>query len=166
MTARRYPLEPLFDAMHLTPAAACRLLRVSGSVEQEYRRRGVTEVVADRLAARAHLATYAVWPEMIDHAIEDAETNRLARQAARARHRYETDAEYRARRLAGARAYKEATRRAQAAYNARYRAENRDRIAARQRAHYQENRDRILARQRAYDRGRAAGRNDETEEVA
>lgn len=65
----RYPLEPLASAMGETVAAACRLLGVSGSVQQEYRRRGVTERVADRLAVRAGLHAYEVWPEMVDHHI-------------------------------------------------------------------------------------------------
>jgi hypothetical protein len=65
--ARRYPLDPLFAAMRMSPHAACIWLGCSGSTELEYRSRGVTERVADRLAVKAGLHPYVVWPEMAEH---------------------------------------------------------------------------------------------------
>lgn len=65
----RYPLDPLFDAMRLSPHQACVVLGLSGSTQKEYRARGVTEKVADRLAVKAGLSPYEVWPEMVDHQI-------------------------------------------------------------------------------------------------
>lgn len=70
VVTRRYDLEPLATAMGCTLAAACRRLGVSGSTMQEYRRDGVTEKVADRVAVKAGLHPYEVWPEMVDHAVE------------------------------------------------------------------------------------------------
>lgn len=70
---RRYPLAPLLALMG-EPSAdkVCKSLGISGSTQKDYRTRGVTERVADRLAARLGLVAYEVWPEMLDHAIEDA----------------------------------------------------------------------------------------------
>jgi len=61
--AHRYPLQPLADAMGLSLAAACRALGVSGSTMQDYRHRGLTERVADRLAVRAGFHPAEVWPD-------------------------------------------------------------------------------------------------------
>ncbi|HEV2928408.1 MAG TPA: CGNR zinc finger domain-containing protein [Propionibacteriaceae bacterium] len=65
----RYPLQPLLDRIGGSATSAARKLGISGSTEQDYKRRGVTERVADRLAARAGLVAYEVWPEILDHAI-------------------------------------------------------------------------------------------------
>lgn len=66
---KRYPLDPLLNAMGMSHNQACYSLGLSGSTQQEYRRRGVTERVADRLAVKAGLIAYEVWPEMVDDAI-------------------------------------------------------------------------------------------------
>lgn len=66
----RYPLEPLAQRMGLSLHKMCEELRISGSTAQDYRRRGVTEAVADRLAGRAGLVAYEIWPEMLDAAVE------------------------------------------------------------------------------------------------
>jgi hypothetical protein len=68
---RRYPLDPLrqltgWSMRHITTIAPC-----GGP---EYRTRldqGVTAAIADRLAVAAGLHPHLVWPEMLDHAIED-----------------------------------------------------------------------------------------------
>lgn len=65
----RYPLDPLYKAMGLSPHQAGIALGLSGSTQQDYRRRGVTERVADRLAIRAGLSPYEIWPEMVDDQI-------------------------------------------------------------------------------------------------
>lgn len=169
---KRYPIQALADAMGMTPDAACRALKVSGSTMVKYRAEGVTELVADRLATRAGHATYVVWPEMLDIAIEDAEQERRVRDAESKRRLYQEDAERREAKRAANRAYKAATREAQRKAARRYYEQNRDAALAQKRAHYQANREeqrarkrayyqanreRILERQRAYDRARAAG---------
>lgn len=74
MSGRRYPLEPLRSAVGASSInAMLRRLGVSGSTEQDYRRNGVSEKVADRLAARSGLVAYEVWPEMVDRAIADVQ---------------------------------------------------------------------------------------------
>lgn len=65
----RYPLDPLFALMGETPHAACKILRLAGRTQKEYRRDGVTAKVADRMAVRAGFHPYEVWPEMVDHDI-------------------------------------------------------------------------------------------------
>lgn len=61
MDDRRYPFQPLADAVGLSLHKTCDLLNVSGSTAQEYRKRGVTATVADRLAVRAGFHPSAVW---------------------------------------------------------------------------------------------------------
>lgn len=68
--SHRYPLDALAEAMRLSVNQACKALGVSGSTMQDYRQRGLTEKVADRLAVKAGLVAYEVWPEMVDHHIE------------------------------------------------------------------------------------------------
>lgn len=70
---KRYPFAPLAAAMGESVSAAGRILGLSGSTRNEYRDRGVTERVADRLAVKAGLNPYEVWPEMVDDLIADAE---------------------------------------------------------------------------------------------
>jgi hypothetical protein len=66
---KRYPLEPLAEAMHLSPYQACEQLGATGRVGKDYRTRGVSELVADRLATKAGLSAYEVWPELRDDTI-------------------------------------------------------------------------------------------------
>lgn len=70
---RRYALEPLADAMAMSLDAACKQLGVSGSTQQEYRQRGVTVRVADRLACQAGFHPALIWPTWHDDALADAE---------------------------------------------------------------------------------------------
>jgi len=140
--------------MGTTVAGLGRTLSVSGSQLNDYRDRGVTEKVGDRLATKAGFATYEVWPEMIDHAIED-EGDRQ-RQMASAR-----QARYRAKRphLAGLnrqylRQYRAdasvvAQRSEQKRRAARY-ARHAEEERAQRRAYYQANRDMILAQRREF----------------
>lgn len=73
MTDRRFPFAPLAAAMGATEPQAARELGLSGSTEQQYRRDGVTERVADRLAVKAGLHPWMVWPEMAEQAMADAQ---------------------------------------------------------------------------------------------
>lgn len=68
----RYPFAPLAEMMGMTEHAAAVTLGLSGSTEQEYRRDGVSEFVADRLACKAGLPAAAVWPEILADAIDAA----------------------------------------------------------------------------------------------
>lgn len=69
----RYPLGELAAAVGVTVARLGRDLGLSGKTMQEYRQRGVSAVVADRLAVRCGLDPYVVWPELLDHSIAAAE---------------------------------------------------------------------------------------------
>lgn len=148
----RYPFAPLAAAMGLTEHAAAVALGLSGSTQQDYRRRGVTEQVADRLAVRAGLVPYEVWPSMLDDAVDAAEQAEEERRERRRRQRRESY--YRHREAINAR------RRAQRAANPeRARAVDRSYYSWQQRrAKYLKNRDHYLERQREYDRRRAAER--------
>lgn len=72
MTARRYPLEPLFVLMRMSPNKALESLGVGGTMQRRYRAEGVTERVADRLAVKAGYLPHEVWPELTDDNIADA----------------------------------------------------------------------------------------------
>lgn len=61
---RRYPFAPLAEQMGVSEGEACRRLKLSGRTEQEYRRQGVSERVADRLAVAAGFHPFSIWPEM------------------------------------------------------------------------------------------------------
>lgn len=70
----RYPLGPLTalypgDSLNKT----CERLGLSGSTLKGYMCHGVLAETADRLAARAGVPVYSVWPEMIDDAIAAVE---------------------------------------------------------------------------------------------
>jgi len=65
----RYPFAPLAAAMGMSENGAARALGLSGSSYKQYRSAGVSELVGDRLAVRAGLHPYEVWPEMVDAAI-------------------------------------------------------------------------------------------------
>lgn len=159
MADRRFPFADLARAMGVTEHAACVALSVSGSTEQDYRRRGLTARVAERLAERARLHPYEVWPELLDEVLAGMErqceaqgcTNAFIdspgrggprrrwcsrRCAARenARKRYHEDAELRARRIASASRYYEDCGEYARARQREWERKNRDRINARRRA--------------------------------
>lgn len=71
MATTKYPFAPLAKAMCMTEAQACRELGISGSTQQEYRSVGMSEKVADRMAVKAGLHAFDIWPEMVEHAIAD-----------------------------------------------------------------------------------------------
>jgi len=68
---RRYPIQALASEVGLTVDALCKRMGRSGAVQTSYRELGLSELVADRWAAAFGLPAPYVWPEMIDHAIED-----------------------------------------------------------------------------------------------
>lgn len=140
---KRYPLEPLFAAMRATPNTACAFLGLSGTTQQQYRRDGVTERVADRLAVKAGLMAYEVWPEMIDDAIATIERDCARHDCtqlfvpSRADQRYCTP---RCAVLTRQRRYRTDPRGAEAARRsaARYYAENGDYVRGQRRRRYQQ----------------------------
>lgn len=75
MTAqRRYPLAPLIEAVAgtgETDHSVLARLGVSGSTAKKYRAEGVLERTADRLAVRAGLHPFEVWPELVDDALAE-----------------------------------------------------------------------------------------------
>jgi hypothetical protein len=137
-------------------------LGVSGTTQKQYRADGVSEKVADRLAARAGLTTYEVWPEMIDHIIDDAMVdcarpdcpdrflpndrrhiycsttckNRMAARRWTARSREGRRDELRAERRAYYETYGEYERARQRRHHERTYADRKDDINARRRARY------------------------------
>lgn len=70
-TAHRYPWAPLAAASGLSEHQLAIRLAVSGSTEQQYRRDGMSELVADRMACKLDLHPFEVWPEMIEHQAAD-----------------------------------------------------------------------------------------------
>lgn len=103
--SHRYPFAPLATAMGMTEHAAARTLGLSGSSYKSHRTRGVTELVADRLAVKAGLHPFEVWPEMAQAAVDEATERRREswrRYAAKRR----TDPAYRAARAEYMRAYR------------------------------------------------------------
>lgn len=69
---RRYPLAPLFELTGWTMADVRQVAPCNGAEYRLRLREGVTEGIADRLACAAGLHPHVVWPEMADHALEDA----------------------------------------------------------------------------------------------
>lgn len=66
-TEERYPLDTLREAMG-SPSwnGLGRALGISGATLYEYRERGLTALVADRLAIKAGLHPAMVWPSWVD----------------------------------------------------------------------------------------------------
>lgn len=128
---RRYEFQTLADKQGITLAELGRRLNISGSVFKQYRDQGITELVADRRAKQCGLVAYEVWPEMLDHAIEDeaAERRRKKRDEMR---RY--------------RAKNPARRELERERHARYMAETREYQNRMKRRHYAENADRLRAK--------------------
>ena len=71
--AARYPLGPLIAAMGVSFNQACEQLRLAGRTRKQYRDEGMSEIVADRMAGKAGLVAYEIWPEMLDRAIAELE---------------------------------------------------------------------------------------------
>ena len=176
MDRRRYPLEPLAGLMGTTLADACRHLGVSGSVQKEYRERGVTAKVADRLAAKAGFHPAVVWPEWLDDQIAAAEVecaDEKCDQRFVPRQRTYRYCSPQCRQRAAGRA---SMRRRRAdpvrkaridAAQAKYQDEARRALSAYRRRYYAANRERLLAEQRRRDHERRSpNRNRRTEEAA
>lgn len=68
---RRYPLAPLVEASGLGEHDLARRVGLSGSTLKKARLEGLVESAADRYAIRAGFHPYTIWPEMLDHVLED-----------------------------------------------------------------------------------------------
>lgn len=176
VACRRYPLEAFAEFMDITIPAACRMLSITGSTEKGPRCHGLTRQKADKAAALVREHTATIWPEVVDHDIEDTLVecekpgcttrfvpsrkghrfcskscnmwNARANERKAKRERYATDPEYRARRRAEADAYWRANAKARRIKEAARRRNNGDHIRARVRRWYAENRDEVNARRR------------------
>jgi hypothetical protein len=180
----RYPLQPLADALGLaldTPGLA-RRLNLSGTTWKEYRDLGVSERVADRLACKAGLHPYTVWPEMADAHLAELETpcadptcdqtfqkvewrqkycSPECRQRTNSRdhnrRRYQNDPEYReAKKAASRQATKELWESAPDAVKRRETARKRKY----HRAFYERHRERLLAEKREQHRAKKGMKNN------
>lgn len=178
--SRRYSMEPLAAASGVPLPSLGRVLGVSGSTWQDARKHGVGERAADRYAVRLGLHVANVWPEMVDHAIEDASVPCeecgepllptraghtfhgpcYARRASREwkRRKHASDETWRAAERERSRAYRQSAGRAIALKQAAYKAANAERLRERKRQWYLENRDVILAKQRDRDRAKRGQR--------
>lgn len=158
-----YPFAPLAAAMGLSENQAIIRLGVNGRMGQQYRHEGMSERVADRLAVKAKLHPFEVWPEMADRAIRDVSDldkiesaerlerrRRIARESAR--RRYWEDEALRERKKAAVRASgasRSRSRRFQPSQHGEVKRE-------RDRAYYKRNREAILARKHARDAAKRA----------
>jgi len=123
---RRYPLSALAELERLSEHALCARLGVSGSTMQEYRQRGVTLDVAERLALKAGRHPFEVWPSM-------PEDRRREQWAAAKRRQWAADPDYRAQRAAYMREYRQEAARALAAQKRAWTEANRERVRAQNR---------------------------------
>lgn len=132
----RYPLQPLIDR-----GAKPGPLQVSGKQWRTYLNEGLTEEQADRLAVRMQFLPSEIWPEWADNLSSSAvlcdecgepyaprQANqrfcsaicgRRARDRVQKRRRYQTDPEWRERRLAATREWREQSREYVASYKRR-----------------------------------------------
>lgn len=176
----RYPFADLAAAMSQSEHQAAVRLGLSGSTEQEYRRRGMTERVADRLAVKAGLHPFEVWPEMLAQFMSDLaqfdddtknkkdERRRASWRRYAAKRRQERPEEMRARDAAyyaecaeyvkarARRRYQADVERQRAARRERY-ARNREAELERQRGYYAANAERLRAAERVRKAARRAG---------
>lgn len=137
---RRYPFADLAAAMRMSEHAAAVQLGLSGSTEQTYRRDGLSEKVADRLAVKAGLHPVNVWVDYIDYKDRSSDAARWMR-------RYRNNPEFRERRKAYMEAYRVEAARSIAAQKRRYLEANRDQ----HRASTREAMRRYRARRKAVD---------------
>lgn len=172
LTETRYPWASLAEAMGLSESAACQVLGVTGKTEQDYRRRGVTELVAERLAIKAGLHPFVVWPALTADRVDEVEAERRAKATARNTRYRERHPDVREKLRDEARRYYAETRdyalaerhrrywadpeAARAKRRASYAAVDRDERRRRAAARYQRERDARLAYKRAADDRRRA----------
>lgn len=159
MTARRFPFAALAAALGLSENQAIMRLSISGKSGQLYRHEGMSEKVADRMAVRAGLHPFEVWPEMANAAIEDVDR----KDAARLEERQQASRENWRRANAKKRATNPDKERAR---QVRWRAESKRAIAIYKRQWDLDNKDRVAANSRAYRARKRAERQGASGTVA
>lgn len=70
---KRYPIQPLLDAMRMTLSQATKSLGVSGQMTRSAKVKGLGLEAAYRWADNAGLHPYSVWPEMLDDVLDDCQ---------------------------------------------------------------------------------------------
>lgn len=139
---RRYPWAPLAAAMGMASSSAAHLLGVGGSTWTDYRERGLTPRVADRLAVKAGFHPSEVWPSWA----QDAEEDRLAADEAARERKRARDRRYQQRRRQDP-----AARARNVDYLRGYRATYASQLNAERNRRYWANRAAELERQHRYD---------------
>lgn len=154
--ATKYPFANLAAVMHLTENAAAKQLRLSGSTLKEYRREGMSEKVAERLAVAAGFHPFVVWPEMTEVRCQSVEQE-CAAEGCDVRFvpaRPQSHQKFCSLKCRRGRADQRAKARAA---KARYvKGNGAEGNRARRRAYYAANGEYERARQRAYDRAKAS----------
>lgn len=69
---RRYPIGPLAAFVGLSPGQTCRHVGLAGSTAKAARCHGLTRQSIETVAAKIAAHPAEIWPEVIDHDIEDA----------------------------------------------------------------------------------------------
>lgn len=169
---RRYRLEPLAEFMRMSVNAVCIEVNVSGTTLRAARCHGITRRLVDRIAGQLKCHPAEIWPEVIDHDIEDhtalceecAEPFVPSRKGHRfcsercshrrrsrtyVRRRLEIDPNYREARAEYGRRYRAESRRALTAYARWYRQANPDQVRAYDRRYKEANKDRLRELRRA-----------------
>lgn len=107
---KRYPITPLATLTGQSVHALLSAAGVSGSTAQQYRKLGITEAVADRLACSVGVVPYEVWPEILDDAIDERRARHNEGSAKAQRKRYRADPEWAEAKRSASRAYYEQNR--------------------------------------------------------
>lgn len=68
---RRYDVQALIDAGGLSSNATMRAVKAGGGRWTMALQQGISEATADRWATRLGFVPYEIWPEMVDHLVED-----------------------------------------------------------------------------------------------
>lgn len=71
MNPMKYPLAPLITLTRMSHGEIAAAVGITSSGVQRWSTRGITERRADQVAVALGFSPYEVWPEMLDHAIEE-----------------------------------------------------------------------------------------------
>lgn len=144
---RRYPIEPLLQAMGATLSGAQHELGIGGPEYRRYRDEGMSRDVAERKALKAGFHPYEVWPAMVeDDMVEAEEADRHSveqRRAADARRKRKQYARRRDEILERNRRYRQEARQAISVQRRRRYREQADVERERSRRYYEANRERM-----------------------
>lgn len=68
---RRYPVEPLCSWLGMSLSQACLTVGLSGSTQKAARCHGLSRQSVDTVSAKLRVHPSEIWPEVVDHDIED-----------------------------------------------------------------------------------------------